>query len=263
MRAVALCEVRGTAEAAAPGIAEVLGMGVYEPRAWLAGVLPRVVMQSADVEEAERVARSLRALGHGVITVDVEKVVPGRSMVHVHRFAFDQTGLWANDGQGEHILWDDIAAVIVITRRVDVARRVTEREPMPRALRAPPIEVRIHTYREHILENAAHLFPRDRAALPWMMSERDLQFLALGSRMRLTRHDNFREVLSLVRASAPGAVYDERYGLQPRVASQMVNVSGHESAMPELSDAAIDLQVHVLAEWLLRGSGNPYREAGR
>ena len=91
--------------------------------------------------------------------------------------------------------------------------------------------------------------------------EREAKYGALGPSMRATQHENFATTLSLLRARAVNAIFDDRFAMQPRAATQVIQVRGHDTAAPGASDAGIDLAMHVLARWLTRGQGGPYRNA--
>jgi hypothetical protein len=77
--------------------------------------------------------------------------------------------------------------------------------------------------------------------------------------MRATRHDNYLATLQLLRARAPEAIYNDRLNGARPAGSQLVHVRGHDAAVGQLTDAANDLAVHLLARWLLRDRAGPYR----
>jgi hypothetical protein len=263
VHAVALCELASAGEAEAAELAPLLGVGTYDVRTWMSGVLPRVVLQTADHGAALEATRRLRARGHGAVMFDLADVVPGTHMVQVHRFVADDAALWANDGEGDFFPWESIGAIAIVARRIEVVR--TKRQ---RALgrttpgRPAPTTSLLQRSHEHLVDHVAYLFSRD-GGVPWLVREQETQYLSLGPRMKLTRYENFRETIALLRARAPGAIYDERFAKDPRTAAQLVLVHGHDSAMPDAADIHVDMVVHVLGEWLLRGQGGPYRQAGR
>jgi hypothetical protein len=101
MFAVVLVEVRRDLEAEAAAIGSVLGQATYDVKSRILGGLPKMVLQSSSIDEAERALRALRERGHGVIMCDSEEVVTSEQMVRVRRFNVDETGLWAHDGAGD------------------------------------------------------------------------------------------------------------------------------------------------------------------
>jgi hypothetical protein len=264
VHAVALCELASASEAEAAELAPLLGMGPYDVRVWMSGILPRIVLQTPDHGIAVETTRRLRARGHGVVMIDVADVVSGAHMVPVHRFIADDASLWANDGEGDFLPWELLGAIMVVVRRVEVLRTTRNRESL-RAMpaRAAPTTNVTKRSREHLVEHVAYLFPREGGGVPWLVREQETQYRSLGPRMKLTCYENFWETVALLRARAPGAIYDERFAREPRTAAQLVKVLGHESAMPAAADIQVDMLVHVLGEWLLRGHGGPYRQSGR
>ncbi len=263
MHAIALCEVKGHAETEAAELAPLFGVAPYDVRGWLSGVLPRVVLQTADHGAAVEALRRLRARGHGAVMFDLADVVPGTHMVQVHRFVADDASLWANDGEGDFLEWGAIGAIMIVVRRVEVVRTTRQREAIRSSPGRPAVTTAVlQRQREHVVDHVAYLLPRERR-VPWIVREQETQYLSLGPRMKLTRYENFRETVAMLRARAPGAIYDERFAKDPRTAAQLVHVRGHEAATPDAADAAVDLLVHALGEWLLRGRDGPYRHAGR
>ncbi len=263
MHGVALCELKGAPDVEAPALAPILGVAPYDVRVWLSGLLPRVVLQTTDHAAAVDALRRLRGRGHGAILFDLADVVAGTHMVKVHRFVADEAALWANDGEGDFFPWESIGAVAIVARRIEVVRTTREREVVRTSPGRPaPTITTLQRSREHLVDHVAYLFPRERG-VPWMLREQETQYLSLGPRMKLTRFENFRETVTLLRERAPGAIYDERFARDPRTGAQLVQVRGHESAMPEAADIHVDTLVHALGEWLLRGQGGPYRQAGR
>jgi hypothetical protein len=261
---VALCEIKGPLEAEAAALAPLFGVGPYDVRVWMSGVMPRVVMMTPDYAAAVDTHRTLRARGHGAVIFDAAAVVPGTHMVQVHRFSTDDASLWANDGEGDFLPWDMIGAIVVVARRVEVVRTTRVRAPAATSIpaRSRPTVETLERSREHLTDHVAYLFPRE-GGVPWLVREQETQYLSLGPRMKLTRYENFRETLALVRSKATRAIFDERFARDPRAAAQVIQVQGHESATPEASDSNVDILVHALAEWLLRGQGGPYRQASR
>ena len=265
MFVVAIAETAGSLEDVAGPLSTILRVAAYDVRMWLGGVLPHVVFRSASQDEALGVAAAIRARGHGAIVCDTRDVVAGSQMVQVHRFAFDQTSLWANDGQGDRLAFDDLGAVLVTASRMDVARTTTHKEPLPMRGKPRPTVVRDHTTHEHVIAHAAYLFPRRTLGSPhprpWILAERAAQYLSLGARMRMTRHENYMATLDLLRACSPRAIYDERLAVEPRTGAGLVQIHGHDSPAPLLTDATLDLSVHLLAEWLFRVRGGPFRDS--
>jgi hypothetical protein len=249
-------------DAEAAALAPMFGVSSYDVRMWLTGVLPRIVRETGDAASAADVVAKLRARGHGALACDTRDVVPGGEMVHMHRFALRDREIVANDDVFERLPYDAIAAVVVVALRTDVVRRTPDRAPAT-ARRGPPTVVRQQATIEHVLDRVAYLFPRRAPGAepprPWMLHEREAQYLGLGAEMQATQRANFLRSIAILRERAPGAIFDDRFVASPRAVAQVVQVRGGETAAPELSDQGVDVLVHVLATWLTATRGGPYR----
>lgn len=253
MFVVAIAELAHPLEDEAPSLATPLGLTAFDVRTRAAGVLPKIVAQYASRDDAERALSVIRARGHGALVCDTRDVIAGRDMVHLRRFALEEHAL----REGAEILpWDAIAALIVVAARTDVVRTTRERDVEVTGRSARIVE-RDHARHEHVMEQSAYLVPRHGS--PWVLHERGAKYVALGNAMRPTQHENFAAMVSLVRGRALGAIFDDRFAMQPQMGSQLVMVRGHDSAEASSTDAGIDMAVHLLAQWLLRGHGGPYR----
>jgi hypothetical protein len=262
MFVVALTRLAGELEAEAAALAAELDLTPYDVKVRFAGTLPRVVFQSVVHVDASRVLGVLRARGHDAFLCDTRGVPASGSLVRLHRFAFEETCLVAND-DGPRLAYADIWAILVTTSRTAVVRETDEVE-LATTSRGETRTVRIHgTRNERVSENAAFIFPRsppDEALLrPWLFHAREAQYRSLGAQMRATKHDNFQLALAMLRARAPDAIYDDRFSAAGLDNAQLVHVHGHESAAPRLTDAHGDLAVHLLAMSLLGDRSGPYR----
>ena len=263
VHAVALCELASASEAEAAELAPLLGVGSYDVRVWMGGVFPRIVLLTAEHGAAVEASRRLRGRGHGVVMFDAADVVAGTNMVQVHRFVADDAALWANDGEGDFLPWESIGAIVVVVRRIEIVRTTRGKELVRTAPARPAVMTNVlQRSREHMIEHVAYLFPRE-GGVPWLVREQQTQYLSLGPRMKRTCYENFRETVAVIRERAIGAIYDERFAREPRTAAQIVQVHGHESATPAAADIQVDMLVHALGEWLLRGQGGPYRQSAR
>jgi hypothetical protein len=256
---VAVCELGADLDAEAAPLGALTGLNPYDARMRLAGVLPRVLVQTPSGEDAERITAELRARGHGAMACDTRDVIASGDMIHVRRFAFESPGLFANAHPGgtDRLRTSDLGVIIVVATRNDVVRSTREKEIPGPYSRHPTTVVREVTRNEHVVEHAAYLFPR--GGRPWILREREAQYAGLEGAMRPTRHENFAATLALLRAHAPNAVFDDRFATQPLNGAHVVMIRGHDAATAPTSDTASDLIVHVLAAWLARPKGGPYR----
>ena len=258
MFVVALIALAGALEVEAASVASILGLTAYDVKARLIGGLPRVVFQSSAREEACRVHEALLARGHSAAVSDTQEVIPSAQMMKLRRFSIDGHGLWAHDHAGEKLAWDDLGAVVVAAIRTNVLRTTRERTLVQGE--DGPVE-HDHPTNEHVLTHAAYLFPHARATerRPWLLEEQTAQYVSLGPKMLPTRHQNFFATIDLVRDHAPRAVFDDRFVEHPLSSAALVQVRGSESATPSTFGANLDLTVQVLAQWMMRDRGGPYR----
>jgi hypothetical protein len=261
VRVVAVTELKGELEEEAAPIAALVGVSAYDVKARLSGALPKLLMQTADRDLAQRVQRALVARGHGALECDSGAAVPSAQMVKLHRFSLDANGIWANDGHGAQLPWADIGVVVVALVRADVMRTTEEVEYQPTVGRTPSKVTHEVIKNEQSLTHAAHLFPRRGAAsrTPWLLDEATAQFRSLGASMQPTRRGNFLATLARVRQCAPHAIVDDRFVTYPRTSSVVLHVRGNDPAGPAPAGPGVDLMVHILAEWLMRDRGGPYR----
>jgi len=261
---VALTEVTGEREKEASSLAGLFGVSAYDARGWLSSVLPRIVLQAAAESTALEAGAKLRARGHGVLVIDSRDVVPGGDMVQMHRFVLGEREIVPNDDNWARLAYDDIAVVVMVARRIDVVRRTFERMPDAPVAGRPPIrhiQAEQHTAFEHVYDRVAYLFPRrvEPPRRPWILHEREAQYMSLGARMQPTQRANFLIALEMLRARAPGAIFDDRFVTSPRTIANVTHAAGHDSPRPEPTNFLVEVLVHALATWLAASRGGPYR----
>lgn len=261
MRVVAVTALSGDLDAEVAPIAALVGLSAYDVRARLVGGLPRLLLSTADRNVADRVTRGMVARGHSVTELDPSEATASAEMVKLRRFTFDASGVWANDGAGDHLAWADLAVVVVALVRSEVARTTQDIEHPGSTDGSSRTMTRDVTKTEHTFSHVAYFFPRrdGRVRVPWLLDEATAQFRGLGAAMQSTRRGNFLATVARLRQLAPHAVVDDRFVTHPRAASVVVHVRGGESAAPVPAGADVDLLVHILASSLMQSRGGPYR----
>ncbi len=261
MWVVAITQLSGTLDEEAAPIAALLGVSAYDVKARLAGALPKLLLQTADRGVAEQLRSALAARGHGAVELDGALAVASADMVHLRRFRLDGAGIRADDRAADHLAWSDIAVVVVAVVRTEVARTTQELD-FPGVSDESARNLRHDvTKTEHSLSHAAYLFPSRGAGSrrPWLLEEGTAQFLSLGAAMQPTRRANFFTTLARIRDLAPHAIVDDRFVTSPRTASTVLHVRGTDATPKVAAGASVDLVVHILADWLMRDRGGPYR----
>lgn len=254
--------MNGDLESEAYALAPVLGLSVYDARLRLSSVLPRIVFQSSDRNDALRVLGVLRQRGHGAVACDVGALRKPGDLVKVHRFSWDANALYANGPGSVALSWSEVAVVVEVQARTDVLREKKEVDFVQAGRRAERIE-RVVSHHENTMDLSAYVFPQQHQDgtphPPWVVHEREAQYLSLGQRMQPTRRANFMSTIALIREHARGAIFDDRFVKSPIHTQDFIMVSGSDEARSDIAPRGVDVQATLLALWLERSSGGPYR----
>jgi len=246
-------------DAEAEPIAEIVGVTSYDVRLRLTGLLPSILCWKPNLEEALAVRAALASRHHGVLVVDPRTVPESEQMVHLRRFSLAADRLVAND-HGDSVAFADITALIRAATSTSVVRKVRSREPIAYGSapgRPTPTEETELLRHETASTNLLYIVPNDGA--PLLLVEHEARYLSLGSAMRATEHENFFTTIELLRAAAPSALYDERFASRAHDSRKLAVTRGSDRVEAR-EDEELHLLVHVLARWLTRGTGSPYRD---
>jgi hypothetical protein len=244
-------------DAAPEGLATALGVTVLEARLALAAPMPHPVLRVATHEDAMRATHALESCGFEAMSLDVTELVRAEDMVHVERFAFTESALLATE-HGPELAWSDVGVLLDVAATGSIVRTTRERERRYTA-RGQAVTVDVERTRtEHATERALFLFPHG-GAVPWLLRAAEARYVGLGPRMRPTTFENYGETVRQIRARASSAVYDDRYVARPLVQHDEAYAHGNETKELPFGDAGIDLPVQLLARWLARPRGGPYR----
>ncbi len=264
MYVVAVTEQSGDTETEAYALAPLLGLSPYDVRLRLSSVMPRIVFSSADRDAALTVLAGIRARGLGAIACDTSTMNRPGELTKVHRFTWDAEVLTANGPGSPALPWDDIAVVVLVQARQDVLREKKEIDMEFHGRRAERVE-KIETHHETTLELSAYLFRRKgddaQPRPPWILHEREAQYLALGHRMQAVRRSNFNVTIALVREHARQALFDDRFVKSPINTTDFVHVMGSDEPRTFIAPRGVEVQATLLALWLERSRGGPYRGA--
>jgi len=256
MHCLAVCELGAPLEREEEAIASELRITPYDVRIRLSGVLPKVMGQFDEARVAVEIADRIRARGHGVVVFDADTVPPLARMTLMRRFDLVGDQLFANDKKPPGVVLSDIVAIVHAALDVRVQR--TSREISYRATaRGTVREEDQHRSTEHALEMVALLYFRE--GHPWLMRQSETRYVALGSQVRPTVHENFQLAIEWLRARAMNAVYDDRYVRRPLRPDKPVEVRDSDTARALSSDKSVEQTLHALGTWLGRGRGGPYR----
>jgi hypothetical protein len=259
---VAIAEARDV-ERETPELARLLGVTSYDVKLWFARALPHVVLQTPSRERAEQTLNAIRARGHGALMVDIASIVVN-DVVKVKRLVLDDAALGARELPGERLPHAAIGALIRVANRTDI-ERITPSEPPGDegsalgwlARGRSRTVVRERSREEHVLEHALYVFPVD-GVRPWVIDARSTRYVGLGAAMKPTAYENFVATVELLRERARDAPYDDRFVAAPRTPHKALRARATAGAA-EIEHG--DPSVHLLALWLMRGRGGPYRDA--
>ncbi len=266
MHVVAIAELRGEREAAALALAPVLGTLAYEIRSRLGATLPVIVYRSGDAIEAAKVLMEIQRLGHGALALDTGAMGPALEPLRVHGFEWDDAAAYAVGPSARQALpWSAVGAVVMmqVKGEIDREHKQVEMVGVGGRYRAPVRTVVTSVEHDTTREQLALLYPIGRTTTPteppWLLHEHDLRPLALGDRMRATHRENFLEFVAIIRAHATGAIFDDRFVRAPMSRERAtVRQGGHEPERANLLDD-VALRAALLAQWLQRAGGGPYR----
>lgn len=258
LHVVAVADLARPLAAECAAIGEIAQLDAYDVRLRLGGLLPAVVFQTADAHAAHGVLERLRRRGHGALALDLAEVTPSASMVRLGRFAIEGANLRSGD-RGETVPLASLTALVQAATSTDILRTTREREPAYAAARFAPTTSDVERL-SHDVATEQMLFLFRSGGPPWLLSERDAKYTGLGAALQPTRRQNFRATIALLRGAAPGACFDDRFAAEPHTSGKLVMAHGSDHPNPR-GDDRLDVLVHLVARWLTRPVGGPYRAA--
>jgi hypothetical protein len=217
MYLVAIVELAGAVDATLGPLAADLGTTVYELRLTLSAGLPAVVVATTEASRAANAVSAVARQGHRSVACQRQDVVASARMTALRDFHLEEAAIAPSATSAERLPYDDILAILRATHRTvtESTHEVTERKLRPgMAIATGGLVMSKKTKREitsktDTREQVLYLFRRSGAP-PWILRERNARYAGLGADLRPTSLENFATTTRLLRACAPGAVYDER-----------------------------------------------------
>jgi len=254
MFAVTLLSLSTSAEVEAGALASELGLTPYETGQLVRGALPSVVLRTADGAKAEALAASMRGRGQGALACDLTQVVASEAMHHVRGFKLEADALVSENqnGTSERLPWSEVRCAIKAVHHVSAQSLDVSHErkfDLTRAVISQGLVMTKASTKEKataaaVREPVLYLFRR--GGLPWLLSESQGRYGALGPLVRPTRAENFETLLRLVRERIASVPWDERLvSLRPRTEKLSSDFRGHQTNASSAS--TVDLFAHVLA----------------
>lgn len=256
MHCVAICELGAPLEREEEVLASILEVAPYDVRVRLGGTLPRVMRQYDDGATAVAVADQIRRRGHGVVVFDANDARPLARMTLMRRFGVFEDLLFANDRKPPGRPLAEIVAIAQAALDVRVLRTSREIHYRP-TNRGTVREEEQHQSIERSLEMVVLLYWRGEDV--WLMRQSEARYVALGTKVRPTVHENFQLAIEWLRARAPNAVFDSRFVRPPLRPERDVEVRDSDAARALSSDRGVEQILHALGVWLGRDRNGPYR----
>ena len=244
-------------EEEAPELAPLLGLVVYDAKLRLGGPEPVIFAREPDVARARELLALLRSRGHGAVACELAYVPSSEQMAAPRTYAFGPEAFTVHDpAWGERSLpYGDILALVhAATAASEQSTTVTKTKKfsLGRAVLSGGLVMNKKTTKEahteaDTREQVVYVVRVDGRD-PLLLRETRLRHQGLGERARPTVLENLALLVELLRARAPGALYDDRLLRRPRKATSL-SVSGTATARTSASSNAsdVDLAVHVLA----------------
>ena len=224
--------------------AAVTQLAAADLRYRLQGVLPRVLMSSADGEQLEQIAEQLELLGFVTVVCDPRLAPTDADRVLARGLRLQRDACVVIDGAGEEqpCPWSALAE---IQRGVRVSRQITKEKKVERkfdATRAVLSSGLILTRKEEkeIVRTSETsepfaLLQRNDGEPDVILYERRMDYRFLGREMQPASRGNIELCLQRLRAAAPAAPYDDRAG-RP----------GFVSALPPAPVDGVDLALFLV-----------------
>lgn len=251
---VALLSLSTSPDEETRALAADLGVTPFEAGQLVRGALPSVVLRTPDGAKAEAIAAKLRARGQVALACDLTQVIASGAMHAVRGFRLEPDALVSENqnGTSERLPWSEVRCAVkavhhVSTQSVEVTHE--RKFDLKRAVITQGLSVTKDTKREaatQVAQREPVLYLFRKTGAPWLLSESQGRYGALGALVRPTRQENFTTLLRLIRERIPGVPWDERLvAMRARAETISSDFRGHQTSTSSAS--AADLFAHVVA----------------
>jgi hypothetical protein len=266
--AVAITQLVSSIEDEAKGLAADLGITPYDARLVLNAGLPAIVLTTPQRDRAAALMTKIEGRGNGVMVVDSDTVVASGDMIALRRFRFEPNAITTDDRPDLRLPHEDVFAILRASHRQLIETRTESTTTKFSAGRAilsggMMMNTKVKTESTSKLEEreqVLYLFRRS-GETPWILRETSTNYAGLGSALGPSRAVNFGATMRMLRAQMPMAAYDERLVSAKRIGEKVSTRGTTESgkSTSASSEAGVDLLAHILAHWIARSAGIPYR----
>jgi len=217
MQVVAIGSWREETPELVQGLADILGITVYEARQRMIGNGPAVVASPAEPESAQALAEELHRLGFAPEIVDSGSV-SGNGLIQVRRFKFRDLSviIESREGRLTEIPYAETGVLLALSSIVESSetKTFTERKlSIGKTLATggvPMFSKKVHQ-EKHTVEDRdkfLYLYAPGRPTL--VFSQSGMAYDGLGSAMQLSRELNFAHLQNELRRLCPTAAFDDR-----------------------------------------------------
>jgi hypothetical protein len=254
MFVVTLLSLSTSADAETAALAKDLGITPYEAGQLVRGALPSVVLKTADGVKAEAIAAALRKRGQAALACELSQVIASDAMHVVRGFKLEPEALVSEsqNGTSERLPWADVRCAVKAVHQVSAQSVSVTSERKFDLGRAVMTQGLVMT-KENKKETASAVAQREpvlylfrKTGSPWLLTESQGRYGALGPLVRPTRLENFSTLLRLIRERVPQVPWDERLvAVKVRAETLTSDFRGHQTGSSNAS--SVDLFAHVIA----------------
>jgi hypothetical protein len=235
-------------------LAADLGVTAYEAGQLVRGALPAIVLRTPDGAKAEALAGKLRKRGQVALACDLGEVIASDAMHAVRGFRLEPDALVSENqnGTSERLPWSEVRCAVKAAHHATAqATQVTHERKfdLGRAVMTQGLVMTKGTTKEattSVAQREPVLYLFRKSGAPWLLTESQGRYAALGPLVRPTRQENFTTLLRLIRERLPQVPWDERLlSLRPRAEAISTDLRGHQTGTSNASTA--DLLAHLVA----------------
>jgi hypothetical protein len=241
--------------ASAESLANATGRAAYEARLWLASPLPHIVARVADRASADAQVAALQRAGFDAEWIDDDTLLSSSEMSIARSPAVHDAGLVANAESREFVRWEDMRALVFARSSVAVERTENEMVVVQAPRGSSYVTTRERTRRERAAQNVLYVFSSEAV---WLFEENGIRWASLGVPLLPTRRDNFNALVSLVRARAVRASFDDSLVSHPPPQFDLV-LARDRADVRASPNRAMDVAAQLIARRALRARGGPFR----
>jgi len=201
-------------------VAAIVAKNLYETRLRLAGKIPKIIANCADMQMAESTARSLRELGLVVVVCADSELRKFSQIYRAHTLKFDEQAVmfWDRSGQARRMEPSDVFLIVSGRMQICMETEVTTTVKKLNVaatlmLGGIPIAKKVKektTNRSFRTESFVRLYGRTSPEHVVELLQHDFDYSFLGAEMVSSYAANFSTTVKKIRDALPEAIFDDR-----------------------------------------------------